>query len=111
MLLFNATGDRDTAALLKLLLVRFWGAGGVTGFSLCWDLLWCQCGEQWGRADALCSWLYPTSIPGCKGGLRSPPPWTHIPWSHVWVLQALSPHSPATSTTPSSAPTSHKRRQ
>lgn len=28
MLLFNATGDRDTAALLKLLLVRFWGAGG-----------------------------------------------------------------------------------
>ncbi|XP_040505217.2 folylpolyglutamate synthase, mitochondrial isoform X2 [Gallus gallus] len=28
VLLFNATGDRDTAALLKLLLVRFWGAGG-----------------------------------------------------------------------------------
>lgn len=28
VLLFNATGDRDTAALLKLLLVRFWGACG-----------------------------------------------------------------------------------
>ncbi|NXN71503.1 FOLC protein, partial [Himantopus himantopus] len=42
VLLFNATGDRDTAALLKLLLVRFWGgfAGGshctwTPGFSAC----------------------------------------------------------------------------
>lgn len=41
VLLFNATGDRDMAALLKLLLVRFWGCaeGGrcarVPGFSAC----------------------------------------------------------------------------
>lgn len=30
VLLFNATGDRDTAALLKLLVVRFGGHGGIT---------------------------------------------------------------------------------
>lgn len=40
VLLFNATGDRDTAALLKLLVVRFGGHGGghcawMPGFSAC----------------------------------------------------------------------------
>lgn len=30
VLVFNATGDRDTAALLKLLLVRFWGVCWVS---------------------------------------------------------------------------------
>lgn len=61
VLLFNATGDRDTAALLKLLLVRFWGCAGGGSLCpgawvlcLCWDLLCCGCGEPRGGADALC---------------------------------------------------------
>ncbi|NXO50885.1 FOLC protein, partial [Aramus guarauna] len=36
VLLFNATGDRDTAALLKLLLVRFWGERGGWGGHCAW---------------------------------------------------------------------------
>lgn len=54
VLLFNATGDRDTAALLKLLVVRFGGHGGVT-VPGCLDslpvlgpiLLWVQGAARW----------------------------------------------------------------
>lgn len=82
VLLFNATGDRDTAALLKLLLVRFCGGGGVSVgpdawvLCLCWDLLCCECMEPRGGADAVCClsvcppccpWLYPASVPPTQG--------------------------------------------
>ncbi|NWW49387.1 FOLC protein, partial [Pedionomus torquatus] len=46
VLLFNATGDRDTAALLKLLVVRFWGRGHwgeVPGFSACAGTCFAAC--------------------------------------------------------------------
>lgn len=56
VLLFNATGDRDTAALLKLLVVRFGGHRGVT-VSGCLGslvvLLCCGCREPQGGAGSL----------------------------------------------------------
>lgn len=80
VLLFNATGDRDTAALLKLLVVRFGGhRGGHCARVLCrfWDLLCCGCREPRGGAGTLsvclsvqpscCPGLYPTSTAPCRG--------------------------------------------
>lgn len=63
VLLFNATGDRDTAALLKLLVVRFGGHGVGSlwpdAWVPCWswDLLCCGCREPQGGAGSLSVYL------------------------------------------------------
>lgn len=102
VLLFNATGDRDTAALLKLLLVRFWGGRFVGGESLrldawviclCWDRLCWGAGSRKVELMSVCLSVHPavpgctpprcppqgSHSPGCRGRLGSLPPWTKPP--------------------------------
>lgn len=91
VLLFNATGDRDTAALLKLLVVRFGGTGvGHCAWVLClsWDLLCCGCREPQGGAGSLsvCLSAHP-AIPGCIPP-QLPPLGSHSPVCRegTWII-------------------------
>lgn len=137
VLLFNATGDRDTAALLKLLLVRFCGGGGgcqwaqMLGFSACAGT--CFAVSAWSHEVelmpcAVCLSVHP-AVPGCIPP-QCPPPrglaaldtggssdvgqvLVGIPWvgpEGCHSTDPPSPHSPATLTTLSSAPTSRRCR-
>lgn len=134
MLLFNATGDRDTAALLKLLLVRFWGAGG--GMLSLGPTLLQVLGATWWSCcpSVLLSCCLPAQCRPPFRGAHSPscspntPPSSHAglgqvlvaSWWRWWGCPGSpripcpadppSPHSPATLTTPSSAPTSQRCR-
>lgn len=114
VLLFNATGDRDTAALLKLLVVRFGGHGGITVPGCLGSLpvlLCCGCRGPRDGADILsvclpillsqgvshlsCS-LQGSHSPECGEGtwiIPCPSPVTLLVWgwrqwkSHGWVLR------------------------
>lgn len=100
VLLFNATGDRDTAALLKLLLVRFRSRTGdpctrTPGFSACAETGFAV-GVGSCKVLSVCPSV-PPAVPGCtptltkvwwpwvQGGLGLPPDQTPVtPVGVLW---------------------------